>query len=78
MEIITKVFELIERLDNHREAYLESKIRARDEYIEKHGHPPYFDNWCKTIEMEERRELEFRRRMKAAMAEAKQRGSHEN
>ena len=74
MSIIDKFFNLVEKLDNKREAYLEAQERERVEYITKHGHPPYSDNWCSTIEIQTRMELEFRRRMKAIMAEAKQKG----
>ena len=74
MSIFENVLNLVEKLDNKREAYLEAQERERVEYINKHGHPPYFGNWCSTIEIQNRMELVFRKRMKAIMAEAKQKG----
>ena len=53
---------------------MEAQERERVEYIKKHGHPPYSSNWCSTIEIQNRMELEFRKKMKAIMAEAKKGG----
>lgn len=74
MSILEKFLNLVEKLDNKREAYLEARERERVEYIKRHGHPPYSGNWCSTIEIQNRMELEFRRRMNAIMTEAKQKG----
>ena len=74
MSILENFLNLVEKLDNKREAYLEAQERERVEYIKKHGRPPYSGNWCSTIEIQNRMELEFRRRMKAIMTEAKQKG----
>ena len=74
MSILDNFLNLVEKLDNKREAYLEAQERERVEYIKQHGHPPYSGNWCSTIEIQNRMELEFRRRMNAIMAGAKQKG----
>ena len=74
MSILENFLNLVEKLDNKREAYLEAQERERAEYTKKHGHPPYSGNWCSTIEIQNRMELEFRRRMNAIMAEAKKGG----
>ena len=74
MSILDNFLNLIEKLDNKREAYLEAQERERAEYIKKHGHPPYSGNWCSTIEIQNRMELEFRKKMKAIIVEAKQKG----
>ena len=74
MSIIDKFFNLLEKMDNNREGYLEAQERERVEYIKKHGHPPYSGNWCSTIEIQNRMELVFRKRMKVIMSEAKQKG----
>ena len=74
MSILENFLNLVEKLDNKREAYLEAQERERVEYIKKHGHPPYSGNWCSTIEIQNRMELEFRKKMKAIMVGAKQKG----
>ena len=74
MSIMEKFLNLVEKLDNKREAYLEAQERERTEYIKRHGCPPYSGNWCSTIEIQNRMELEFRKKMKAIMAETKQKG----
>ena len=74
MSILENFLNLVEKLDNKREAYLEAQERERVEYIKKHVHPPYSGNWCSTIEIQNRMELEFRRRMNAIMVGAKQKG----
>ena len=71
MSVLENFLNLVEKLDNKREAYLEVQERERVEYIKKHGRPPYSGNWCSTIEIQNRMELEFRKKMKAIMAEAK-------
>ena len=72
MSIIDKFFHLVEKPDNKREAYLEAQERERVEYIKQHGHPPYSGNWCSTIEIQNRMELDFRKKMKAIIDGAKQ------
>ena len=74
MNILENFLNLVEKLDNKREAYLEAQERERVEYIKKHGHSPYSGNWCSTIEIQNRMELEFRRRMNAIMVGAKKGG----
>ena len=74
MSIMEKFLNLVEKLDNKREAYLEAQERERTEYIKRHGCPPYSGNWCSTIEIQNRMELEFRKKMKAIIVEAKQKG----
>ena len=74
MSILEKFFNLVEKLDNKREAYLEAQERERTEYIKRHGRPPYSGNWCSTIEIQDRMELEFRKKMKAIMTGAEQKG----
>ena len=74
MSILENFLNLVEKLDNKREAYLEAQERERAEYIKKYGHPPYSGNWCSTIEIQNRMELEFRRRMNAIMVGAKKGG----
>ena len=74
MSILDNFLNLVEKLDNKREADLEAQERERVEYIKRHGHPPYSGNWCSTIEIQNRMELEFRRRMNAIMVGAKQKG----
>ena len=74
MSILDNFLNLVEKLDNKREAYLEAQERERVKKKKKHGHPPYSGNWCSTIEIQNRMELEFRRRMNAIMVGAKQKG----
>ena len=74
MSIMEKFLNLVEKLDNKREAYLEAQERERTEYIKRYGCPPYSGNWCSTIEIQNRMELEFRKKMKAIIVEAKQKG----
>ena len=57
MSILDNFLNLVEKLDNKREAYLEAQERERVEYIKRHGHPPYSGNWCSTIEIQNRMEL---------------------
>ena len=72
MSIIDKFFNLVEKLDNKREAYLEAQEREWVEYIKQHGQPPYSGNWCSTIEIQNRMELDFRKKMKAIIDGPKQ------
>ena len=74
MSILENFLNLVEKLDNKREAYLEAQERERVEYIKRHGRPSYSGNWCSTIEIQTRMELVFRKRMKVIMSEAKQKG----
>ena len=74
MSILENFLNLVEKLDNKREAYLEAQERERVEYIKKHGHPPYSGNWCSTIEIQNRMEKKKKKKMKAIIVEAKQKG----
>ena len=64
MEILEKLFSLLEKWEEGQDEYWESRERFRKEFIEKFGFPPPDFHWCKTPELMERRRMEMRKRWK--------------